>query len=132
MERKWVQTFSTLKRQWSFRYVPNRKFTPSLAVWMPPKSWLKQNGPPATAAPEASVAVAQLPSVWSPTPMNMYSPLTLQLGANAHSKPPPIVPAVTVSEIAVAIPQLPQPVATVKQLSVTEARTGRKAAPPLA
>jgi hypothetical protein len=33
-----------------------------------------------------------------PRPMNMYSPLTLQLLANAHSMPPPSVPVMMVLE----------------------------------
>jgi hypothetical protein len=44
--------------------------------------------------------------------MNMYSALMLQLGAKAHSMPPPIVPTVAVSSTAVAISQLPQPAAS--------------------
>ena len=64
---------------------------------MPPKLLLKQNGPFATVPP---VGVVTEPQVWnpllSPRPMNMYSPLTLQFWANAHSSPPPNVQVVTV------------------------------------
>src|SRR5215212_8509819 len=55
------------------------------------------------AAAEAFVASA----------INMYSALMLQLGAKAHSTPPPKVPTVTVSSTPVAISQLPQPAGTV-------------------
>ena len=80
---------------------------------MPWKSWLKQNGPPPTTAPVASVALLQEVSVWrSPNPTNMYSALTLQLPANAHSMPPPTVPVVTVFDTEVEVSQLPQPAAT--------------------
>src|SRR5690349_3490401 len=98
---------------------------------MPPKSWLKQNGPPGTAAPVAKVAVAQL-TFESGSPMNMYSTLTLQLGAKAHSTPPPAVQVVVVSLNPVAMSQLPQPAAMVAQTSVTVALLCTKAAPPLA
>src|SRR5437879_4029506 len=98
---------------------------------MPPKSWLKQNGPPPTVAPLGAVADPQLVSV-SSSPMNMYSPLRLQLSANAHSTPPPSVHVVTVSLTEVEMSQLPHPAATVLQVSSTEARTGTNAAPPLA
>src|SRR5262249_3961581 len=57
---------------------------------MPSKRWSKQNGPPGRMAPDGVVTG---PQVWNPLPllrpMNMYSPLTLQLWANAHSSRPP-------------------------------------------
>src|SRR5215218_4144416 len=109
---------------------PKRQLMPTFAVWMSGKSWLKQNGPPATTAPEANVAVPQLVRSWPPSPMNMYSAFRLQLGAKAHSMPPPIVPTVAVSSAPVAISQLPQPAGTEAQVSTTEALIGTNAAPP--
>jgi hypothetical protein len=41
----------------------------------------------------------------------MYSPFTLQFGANAHSTPPPTVHVVTVSLPEVEMSQLPHPAA---------------------
>src|SRR6516162_6498099 len=77
---------------------------------MPSKRWSKQNGPPARMAPDGVVTG---PQVWNPLPllrpMNMYSPLTLQLWANAHSSPPPTVHVVTVLLPEVEISQLPHP-----------------------
>src|ERR1700736_4057059 len=98
---------------------------------MPSKCWLKQNGPPGTAAPDATVATPQLVRV-SSRPMNIYSALTLQCVAKAHSTPPPTVHVVTtlLSEV-VEITQLPHPAAVVRHASITEPRTGTKAAPPL-
>src|SRR5262245_1784177 len=98
---------------------------------MPSKLWLKQNGTPfPTAPPVAVVAGAQ---VWNPplppSAMNIYSALTLQLGANAHSIPPPSVHVVAVWLPAVEMSQLPQKL--VAQPSRTEARVGTNAAPPL-
>src|SRR5215470_10762248 len=99
---------------------------------MPLKLWLKQNGPPATTAPWGFIAS---PQVWnppsSPSAMNMYSALTLQLGANAHSIPPPSVHVVTVLLPAVETSQLPHPIAVFWHTSTTALRVGTKAAPPL-
>src|SRR5215510_5980500 len=99
---------------------------------MPSKLWSKQNGPPPTGLPEGAVAGPQLrnpPS--SPSAMNMYSALTLQLGANAHSIPPPSVQVVTVWLAPVEMSQLPHPMAVVWHASTTALRVGTKAAPPL-
>src|SRR5215475_10985543 len=116
-------------------YGPNglkRQLMPSLAVWMLPNEWPKQNGPPGTVAPEASVAKLQL-TVESGEAMYIYSALRLHWGAKAHSMPPPTVHVAVVSLLlAVAMSQLPQPVAVVAQMSMTEPLVGTKAAPPLA
>src|SRR5258705_6934443 len=99
---------------------------------MPLKLLLKQNGPPASVAPEGVVTGPQVWNpLWSPSAMNMYSPLTLQFAANAHSIPPPSVHVVTVSRPEVEISQLPHPAAVFWQASTTEARVGTKATPPL-
>src|SRR5262245_3829404 len=99
---------------------------------MLPNEWPKQNGPPGTMAPDAKVAVPQV-TAESGSLMNMYSALMLHCGAKAHSTPPPMVHVVVVSSlVAVAMSQLPQPVAVVAQTSTTPARVGTKAAPPLA
>src|SRR5258708_37741166 len=99
---------------------------------MPSKRWSKQNGPPARMAPDGVVTG---PQVWNPLPslrpMNMYSPLTLQLWANAHSSPPPTVHVVTVLLSEVEISQLPHPMAVVWPASRAEASIPTKAAPPL-
>src|SRR5262245_30559519 len=99
---------------------------------MPPKLWLKQNGPPARVAPDGVVTGPQVtnPSS-SPSAMNMYSPLTLQFSANAHSMPPPIVHVVTVSLPEVEMSQLPHPMTVFWHGSMTLDRVGTKAAPPL-
>src|SRR5882757_5305657 len=99
---------------------------------MPLKALLKQNGPFASVFPAGVVTGPQVwKPPWSPSAMNMYSPLTLQLGANAHSIPPPSVQAIAVSLPEVEISQLPHPAPVFWQISVTEARVGTKAAPPL-
>ena len=55
---------------------------------MPLKVLLKQNGPPARVVPAGVVTGPQVwDPLWSPRAMNMYSALTLQLWANAHSSP---------------------------------------------
>src|SRR5437016_2977907 len=99
---------------------------------MPLKALLKQNGPPPTGVPAGVIAE---PQAWnplsSPSAMNMYSPLTLQFAANAHSIPPPIVQVVMVLRLEVEISQLPQPAAVLWHASTTEVRVGTKAAPPL-
>src|SRR6266404_2851086 len=99
---------------------------------MPSKRWSKQNGPPARMAPDGVVTG---PQVRNPLPslrlMNMYSPLTLQLWANAHSSPPPTVHVVTVLLSEVEISQLPHPMAVFWHASRTEASVRTKAAPPL-
>src|SRR5262245_21094459 len=78
---------------------PKRQLMPTFTVWRSGKLWLKQKRPPGTTAPDASVAVPQLVTSWSPSAMNMYSALMLQLGAKAHSTPPPTVPTVAVSSL---------------------------------
>src|SRR5580693_3534052 len=100
---------------------------------MPPNVWLKQNGPPRTALPDGATADAQVVNPLSarPKPMNMYSPLTLQLGAKAHSSPPPTVQVVVLVLPEVEMSQLPHPVAVVLHWSRTEAPLATKAAPPL-
>src|SRR5689334_12059729 len=99
---------------------------------MSPNLLLKQNGPPASGAPDGVVTG---PQAWnplsSPSAMNMYSALTLQFVVNAHSMPPPMVQVVTVLLPAVEMSQLPQPIAVFWHASMTEARVGTKAAPPL-
>src|SRR6516162_1547416 len=97
---------------------------------MPLKVLLKQNGPPAKVVP---AGVVTGPQVWNPlwSPRNMYSALTLQLWANAHSSPPPTVQVVAVSLPEVAMSQLPHPAAVFWHRSTTEAWVGTKAAPPL-
>src|SRR4051812_9303674 len=99
---------------------------------MPPKEWSKQNGPPASMAPDGVVTGPQVrnPS-WSLRAMNMYSPLTLQFAANAHSMPPPTVQVVAVSLPEVEISQLPQPATVFWHVSRTEDLVGMKATPPL-
>jgi hypothetical protein len=57
----------------------------------------------------------------------MYSPLTLQLWANAHSSPPPTVFLLPEVEIS----QLPHPMSVFWHASRTEASVRTKAAPPL-
>src|ERR1700674_3510625 len=100
---------------------------------MPGKLLLKQNGPPATVPPAGVIAEPQL---WNPlfssAAMYMYSPLTLQFGANAHSIPPPTVQVLAVLLSPVEISQLPHGPAVFWHESTTEARVGTKAAPPLA
>src|ERR1700730_10095391 len=99
---------------------------------MPLKALLKKTGPPATVFPEGAVTAPQVWNpLWSPRAMNMYSPLTLQLGANAHSIPPPTVQVVAVLLPEVEMSQLPHPTAVFWHASTTEARVGTKAAPPL-
>src|SRR6267378_2745840 len=99
---------------------------------MPLKELLKQNGPPARVAPDGVVTGPQVWNpLWSPRAMNMYSPLTLQLGANAHSIPPPNVHVTAVLVPEVEMSQLPHPAAVFWHVSTTEARVGTKAAPPL-
>src|SRR5262245_30339905 len=99
---------------------------------MPPKSWLKQNAPPPTGVPAGVAATPHVVTTWlSPRPMNMYSALTLQLPANAHSRPPPSVPVAKLLESVVATSQLPHPMAVVLQASAIEASARRNAAPPL-
>src|SRR5262249_31821734 len=75
------------------------------------------------------------PHVWNPLrslrPMNMYSPLTLQLWANAHSSPPPTVHVVTVLLLEVEISQLPHPMAVFWPPPRTETPSRTQAAPPL-
>src|SRR5215510_2636608 len=100
---------------------------------MPPKLLSKQNGIPLfTGLPSPLNAGLQ---VWnpplSPSAMNIYSALTLQLGANAHSIPPPSVHVhvVTVWRPAVEMVQLPHK--SVVHVSTTAPRVGTKAAPPL-
>src|SRR5262245_42706270 len=96
---------------------------------MTSKLWLKQNGPPGTVLPASFFAV---PQVWSPglsSRMAIYSALTLQLGANAHSIPPPSVHVVAVWRPAVEMVQLPHP--SVAHVSTTAPRVGTKATPPL-
>src|SRR5262249_35655886 len=99
---------------------------------MSPNLLLKQNGPPARVAPDGVVTG---PQVWnplsSPSAMNMYSALTVQFVAKAHSMPPPMVHVVTVFLPDVEMSQLPQPIVVFWHVSMTEARVGTKAAPPL-
>src|SRR5450759_2665350 len=99
---------------------------------MPLKLLLKQNGPPARGVPAGVVTGPQVWNpLWSPRAMNMYSPLTLQLWANAHSIPPPTFHGLTLLLPEVEMSQLPHPATVFWHASTTEARVGTKAAPPL-
>jgi hypothetical protein len=77
-------------------------------VWMPPNEWLKQNGPPRTVAPLASVADPQLLRSSLSRPTNMYSALMLQLAAKAHSTPPPTV------QVVITLPAMTAPIGVSK------------------
>src|SRR2546423_336942 len=96
---------------------------PSLNVWTPSTSWLEQKLEPAAVPPPGPQTEMSLA-----TAINKYSPLTLQLGLRAYSRPPPTAH--------VALPALPVveskrgPQGAVLQVSVTETTVSRMATPP--